>query len=87
MRQARKPGDGFQSLGCPDLRADQQRKSIKGRAAQAARVGRYCIEGEYVTVRDITARLGVAETTAEKRLRTAQKAPGAVTWAALGVKP
>lgn len=64
--------------------ADDARKSAKrgGKAVQNL----ICIEGEYLTSRQIAARLGTHATTALDRLKRARKLPGPVTWARLGLE-
>lgn len=62
---------------------DPARMSRTGRKGGRANIGRYCIEGETVTMDDIATRLGVSSTTATKRLEVARGKPGAITWAGL----
>ena len=47
-------------------------------------LGVHCIEGQYVTVDDIAARLNVTPRIARNRLSNARKAADKVTWANLG---
>lgn len=63
--------------------SDEARKyGTRGGASKKA-AERYLIEGEYVTTTEIGQRLNLHPATAHSRLRKAQRAPGAVTWAAL----
>lgn len=54
-----------------------------GRAVASTRT--YCIEGEYVRMEDIAARLGVHYDTASHRLRRERAGAETVTWAGLAV--
>jgi hypothetical protein len=47
---------------------------------------KYVVEGAYVSMNEIAARLEVHATTARERLKAAQKLPGPVTWERLGAK-
>jgi hypothetical protein len=79
MRQARKPGQGFQNPTDPDLLREYARKGAAGNRAASRGAGTW-IEGEYVTTAQIAERLGVSRKTAVDRLSRARRLPGAVTW-------
>ena len=52
----------------------------KAQAAARRNVGIYRISGENVTLKEIAERLGVTESVAEGRMRTARQLPGVITW-------
>ncbi|GAA0721458.1 hypothetical protein [Dokdonella soli] len=52
-------------------------------AAKQSTDARYRIENEYVTVRQIAARLGITKDQVHKRMRELRGASGPITWARL----
>lgn len=79
MRQARKPGQGFQKPSDPDLLREYASKGANGNRA-SARGALHCIEGEYLTTAQIGERLGIERKRAGERLSRARRLPGPVTW-------
>ena len=67
------------------LQKDEARKY--GRKGQRASVAgkQHCIEGEYLTTREIAERIGMSYRAAAQRLADARKSEGAVTWERLGL--
>lgn len=66
------------------LTSDVARKySQRGRLKSLK--SRWQVEGESVTAEVIGARLGIAESTAMKRVKREQQKPGPVTWAGLAL--
>lgn len=55
----------------------------RSRAASHGMAGRFCIEGELVTLADIEARLGLTAWKARDALRREQQSAGPVTWEGL----
>lgn len=47
---------------------------------QAKEGAQYCIEGEYISMRDIAVRLGISNGAASTRMSLLKKQPGAITW-------
>lgn len=69
------------------MRLEKAEASEYGKRAQKNRRQRnkICIEGEYLNIDEIAARLGVGYDCAAQRLQRARKRPGAITWAVLGL--
>lgn len=70
-------------MGNFNLQEGDRKRAVARTAAK--RVGRYKIEGEYVTDAQIAERLGVTTDRAQKRRKEAAKLDGPITWAKLGL--
>jgi predicted ArsR family transcriptional regulator len=69
--------------GCVRLSKEEAQKYGKRSGKRCREIRKVCIEGEYVNIDEIAARLGIGYAAACKRLQRAQRKPGAVTWAGL----
>lgn len=69
--------------GTPENNVTVKEARKSGKRGAAAIRSPLCIEGEYVTVREIARRVGKAENTTREIMRKLRSKPGAITWDAL----
>ncbi len=70
----------LRSAGRFQILAGDERLKEAARRGRAATVSRYLICGEYVTMAEMAARLGISPVAAKRRWQKLRTKPGAITW-------
>lgn len=65
------------------LESGEAREYAMRSAKRRRELHRYCIEGEYVTVKEIALRIGDASANVKARMKRMRAKPGSITWAKL----